>query len=602
MKKALCLSLLIVLVIGAPGSTPTTRLIAMSPSLAGLMPADTFLFAEMRTNDVPGTVKTLQDVLTKANIPTNLLNELERSLSQGLGRPATLEKDITSWLGDRVGIGIYIPDAILRSLVTQQPPQEQPEIYYVAVVKDEVAMDAFLKDALASVQKTGKTFTPGTDTIGNIPVVTYAEKDVPVVARWKGYVALGAPSISRFLNGLKTKGPTLDADAMYQKTIGMLKPDNFATVYSRTPFTPFEYIGYLAMVGPRIGNIYQNIIGSLQTPAAKPTPTPSPTPTPTPAPELFDLMKLFENMGATAIGAYGDDKKVAVDFAFYVNPDRLNQVFTILKVPADIQLGTPAPSVSLKMAGRISNQAIAVIIGSNVPQLVKNGLTLARAGTKFVDMMNGMTTPPSEGIDAAYAQLESGLKSMYDLDLNQDVLAWMGGEFAGYAAYYPHGSTGSVPVNYTAILDTTDVQKTSATLNKLNAGLTKMSAVAPTPTDDGLFTFGSGPGALGYGLIKDELLVNGGGNLTAAANAVRGDGTLASDETWKETIALLPTVYQHVWYINLKQLSAALQGTTNINAGDQQMMALMNEFKSALLYSTDLGGGSSLTTVAVLLK
>ena len=88
----------------------------------------------------------------------------------------------------------------------------------------------------------------------------------------------------------------------------------------------------------------------------------------------------------------------------------------------------------------------------------------------------------------------------------------------------------------------------------------------------------------------------------AAANAARGDGTLAADETWKQTVALLPASYQHVWYVNMAQLSAALQGTTAHAPSDQQFIALVNQFKSALMFSTDLGGGSSLTTVTALLK
>jgi hypothetical protein len=92
--------------------------------------------------------------------------------------------------------------------------------------------------------------------------------------------------------------------------------------------------------------------------------------------------------------------------------------------------------------------------------------------------------------------------------------------------------------------------------------------------------------------------------LTAAANAARGDGTLASDANWKDATALLPESYQHIWYVDMTKLGAALRDFTSQNgsSGDQRTVAVINLFKSMILYSTDLGGGSSLTTVVLTLQ
>ncbi len=612
MKKALSLVLLVAVVVGAVGFTPASRISAATPSLATLMPADTFLFAEMRTDDLPNALRTISDLLSKASIPTNLQGDLERSLSQTLGRPVTLDKDIASWLGDRAAVGVYVPDAVIESLFTRRQSKEpQVEAYFVVSIKDDAAADTFLAELLAVGEKNGGKLTRGTDQIGDTPVVTYADSTGnQVLARWPGYIALGTPSTAHFLEALKNKKPTLAADPTYQKVVGMLKPDNFATVYSKMPLTPLAYGLLLGFMGPSIGGVFDDIVRSLnQTPGAIPTATPTPTPTPTPSPALLDLASTLISMGATGMGFYGDGKKVAVDFAFSIDPDSLKKVLTILKVPADVQLQAPASPISLKMADRISNKALGVILGSGLAQNARNGLTLARATAKLFDIMDGGGSRSSQGIEDNYTQLESGLKQYFDLDLNQDVLGWMGGDFSGYMMYNPNGDlakAGQSPFDFALLIESTDTARSGTFLTKLNAGLTKVAGSSPTQTDSGLFVFQSaatGPG-IGYGLVKNVFLVGNSSGLTAAANAARGDGTLATDANWKDAAALLPKSYQHVWYVDMIKLGAALQDSASQNGrtGDQQTVALVNLFRSVILYSADLGGGNSLTTVVLTLK
>jgi hypothetical protein len=612
MKKVLSLVLLVAVVVGAVGFTPANRISAATPSLATLMPADTFLFAEMRTDDLPNALKTISDLLSKASIPANLQGDLERTLSQGLGRPATLEKDISSWLGERAAVGVYVPDSAIESLFTRrQSTEPQIEGYFVVSIKDEAAADAFFAELLALGEKTGAKLTRATDQIGDTPVITYADSTgKQIIARWQGYIALGTPSIAHLLDALKNKKPTLADDRTFQKVIGMLKPDNFATVYSKMPLSPLGYVVVLGLMGPSIGAVFDEIVRSLnQTPGAQPTAIPTPTPTPTPSPALLDLASTLVSMGATGMGFYGDGKKVAIDFAFAVDPDSLKRVFSILEVPADIQLQTPASSISLKVADRISNKALGVIIGSGLAQNARNGLTLARAAARLFDIMDGTGSRSSQGLETSYAQLESGLKQYFDLDLNQDVLGWMDGDFSLYMMYNPNGDmarAGQGPFDFALLIDSTDAAKTDTFLTKLNAGLTKTTGSSPTQTDSGLFVFqpsATGPG-IGYGLVKNTFLVGNSSGLAAAANAALGDGTLASDANWKEATASLPESYQHVWYIDMTKLGAALQDSASQNGmtGDQRTAAIINLLRSVLLYSTDLGGGSSLTTVELTLN
>jgi hypothetical protein len=280
-----------------------------------------------------------------------------------------------------------------------------------------------------------------------------------------------------------------------------------------------------------------------RTPGAVPTATPSPTPTPTPAPELFQLASTFKNLGATGIGIYGDAKTISMDVAFYVDPAGLQKVFNLIKMPVEVQLQAPAKSISLRQADQISNQALFVAIGSDLAQWFKNGLTLARGVAKLVDLMSGSSSSSASGLESGYAMLESSLKQMYGVDLNTDILSWLGGEFAFYATFDVGVATRS-PFNAVMLIRATNTQKATTFVTKFNSAMMKLSGSSTTSPSDGLFTIpaaslatGSamsttGP-TIGYGLIKDTLLITTGEGLSAAANAVRGDGTLSSDADLK---------------------------------------------------------------------
>jgi Protein of unknown function (DUF3352) len=612
MKKSLSLVLLIALSLGLVAFP--NRTIAATTSLAALMPADTFLYTELRTSDLTTTVKALDGLLHKANIPSNLLGDFDRVLAQVLRRPATVEKDILPWLGDHIAGGVYLPDKALDAMFThtRYPAKDtEPEVYLVGAVKDDAAADAFLKEMLAVAEKSGQKSKASEGKIGSDAATIYSDdKGNPVLAHWKGYFAFGGPSISRLLDTLRNKKPTLAADPSYQKISGTLKPDNVWMLYSRSPITVPGYILTLALLGPAIGGIFENIVADLnRTPVANPTATPTRTPTPTPAPMLFDLAGTIKTMGATGIGLRMDSKMLALDFAFNVEPDRLQHVFDILKVPAKVDLKTPARSISPKMADRISNKAVFVMLGSDLAQISRNGLTLGTALQKAVEIMDRRPTPPGAGIDAGYLQAEIGLKQYFDLDLDKDVLSWLGGDFGAYMVYDAKSDlkpSSSWPFDHVLLVETTDAAKTESAIAKVNMGLAKLSGSSPTQADNGMFTFqtsATGPG-ISYGLVKNTLVLSNGSGAKDAASVARGDGTLASDADWKEAIALLPASYQHFWYANMTRLADVFQKVNGQgpDSGAGQITALVSQFKSAVLFSTDLGGGSSLTTLALSLK
>src|SRR5262245_49697832 len=359
MKRAFRL-VLVAIVVGVLGLSPARHTSAASmPSLASLMPTGAFAFVEFRTDDPTSRLTAIEGFLRSANIPSEMLTSFDKALTQALGRPASFAKDIAPWLGDRVAMGMYVPDAMIDSMFTRRPlTGSQPtESLFLAEVKDDGAADAFLKEVVTSVTKTGPRMTARQDTVAGGTATLYVDDaGSPIMARWKGYLAVGGPPVARLLDSIKNKKPMLDADPSYRTVTGMLKPDNAGTLYLRAPISPPAYVVVLAFLGPAIGNIFQNIVRDLMTtPGPYPTATPSPTPTPTPAPEVFELLSLLKDLGASGLGFYGDSKSANIDFAFHINPDNLQKTFTLLKVPATVQLAAPAKSISLQMADRISN-------------------------------------------------------------------------------------------------------------------------------------------------------------------------------------------------------------------------------------------------------
>ncbi|MEP7288570.1 MAG: DUF3352 domain-containing protein [Chloroflexota bacterium] len=629
MKKNLRFILLIIAMVSMVGTTPMNRTKATPLSLAAMMPADMSAYAELRTSDMPSTLVIISSLLKKTNLPfpPNLFSDVDRSMSQAFGRTASVEQDVLPWVGESAAIGLYVPEKLIDYGLTgrQYPASDpQPDVLILATVKDETAADAFVQGLITAGSQPDHKLTASLDKIGTDTVIVYSDdKDDAVMARWKGYLAFGSHAVSRLLDTLKNHKPTLADNPSYQKVTGMLKPNNLVTVYYRSLLISGAA---LALTGPAIGNIFDNIVAGLQTPLGVPTATPTPTPTPTPAPETLALADAFKNLGATAIGGYGDTKMLSLDVASYVDPANLTKVFALLKIPADVQVETPAPPISIKLADRIPDTALAVIIGSNLAQLIQNGRAAANAVVKFNNLISrqpNSSTPDMNSIEATYGQIEGTLKLGFDLDLSKDVLGWLDGEFALYMTYNPNSdlsSGGSWPFDNSLLIDTangTDAANAENFLTKLNKGLPGMGVTLPVRVTRRLYIYnptkdGTGP-TIGYGLVKNGFVVSTGSGLKLTANsakAMQGDvtmdgtiGALAADANWQDTIALLPKAYQHVWYVNLQQLGETLKAAgSQGNPSTQQVEDLVAVFKSALMYSTDFGGGSSMTTFALLFK
>src|SRR5260221_7829255 len=114
-----------------------------------------------------------------------------------------------------------------------------------------------------------------------------------------------------------------------------------------------------------------------------------------------------------------------------------------------------------------------------------------------------------------FAQAEAALTLYFDLNLRDEVLGWMDGEFAIYATYNPKSvlvsmpGANKAPFDVTCLIQTTQPDKAKAFLTKLNAGIAKLSQGKITVKSLGgdLYSLKTDQGLdIAYGLIDKTFI------------------------------------------------------------------------------------------------
>jgi len=580
------------------------------------MPADTLVYGEFRTSDLMTTLNRFADIVRKtgAPVPENLFADLDAQLTKAFGRPTTVEKDILTWVGDHAAVGVRVDQKILDAVASGDMDQmkkmnEQPEFVLVLAIKDEAAADAFFKDAFAVTEKSGQKYTATQEKIGADTATIYANPSAPQtgqIARWKGYIAFSNTTNAMVLDTLKNNAPRLADDAAYKKTIGLLKPDNLFTVYLRSQLTPLLT---LAMMGPSIGSTFDSIVANLNGTTA---PTPTPTPMPTVSPERAELFKALLNLGSTAIGGRLEAKAMAIDVASVTNPEAIQTITRIMGLPADFQSQMILEPLSGKLADQIPQNALGAIMGSGIPKGYHALRSVLASMPKMMELMgNGAEAAASEQqMKQSIAEMETGLKAGFDMDIEKDILSWMNGEFAVYTTFNPasdlmKSSKNQTPLDIAMLVQSTDKAKTGSFITKLNVGLTRFADSAPSNVGDNLFLFKGKDGTtVGYGLVNDTFVISTGSGLTPAKTAIAGDGVLSKSDVWKHATADMPRTSQSALFVNLVEITkiAKQMSAGNSSPSTTQGLALLDQFESVIAYGTASADGTSTGTIALLMK
>ncbi|GEM_PF-1113146 len=604
-KRTLSVVTLLALMLAAVGlgTSPATATPAAaqagSPN-AKLLPANTALYIDIRTADLDKTVKFVLDIVEKVTgfRPGNPYEQFDQGLTQFLERPATFQKDVLSWLGDHVTIGLPITDAELDSLKSNPTMGQvrifnRPNFLAVIAVKDDAAAKSFLGEVIEKSKGTTKmTFTTRTEDVAGTQVTVYdqgglCETTCGSVVLAKGYIIGGlSTAVNNLLASMKAKKPSLADDANFGKLMGALKSDDLATVYISPRFYQVQLASMEAMMQMSAG------MGMLATPQAAGTPEAA-------GGQMAALRAALGAIQGQAFAVRMDGKVLSLNVAQSVNLEAISKVAQQLGLPEAMIKGANPP-IEGKLVSQIPNKALALVVASGIPNIYQGIQAAMRMAGQMGSQTRGPRTPgfnPAQ-IEKGFQQFEAALKVFFDLDVKQDILSWMNGEFALYMTYNPTGTLSKLPngsswpFDHALLIQTSDTAKTKNFLTKLNAGLEKNAkGTTIKPAGDNLYSLTTNDGIeIGYGLVGDTFLLTTGSGLNIATAAIKGDGTLANSPEWKRAQATMLKPTSQIWYVNFAQITPLLKALAELNrnndAGSKQALAVLD-----LLESASLSGG-----------
>jgi len=528
-KRLLTVLFVVTVVFGLalPGSA--TRTIAApvtnGPN-ANLLPANTALYIDFRTADLKQTISFFQGLAEKVSgqpLGTLVYDQLDKGLTDALKRPATFEKDVLSWLGDHITVGLPISDEAIAAAEANDPNimtnvLSNPDLLAIISVKDDAAAASFFKDLLATVP--ANAYTTRTGTMGSDTLTIYdfmaGRNSKPISAvQAKGFVALGTnTSIDAMLTAQKNKSATLADDASFGKIVGGLKANNLITMY----ISPRLYQIYIAAAQSMMARNYA--LTGVATPEAGGK---------DPMAVMRGALSIIKGQ---AFGARMDGKLLAFDIVNQLDMAALTKFYTDNGMSADFVKTMQMAPIQGALAAQIPAKAVAVTILSGLPKLydaLQQSLKMMQT-VMPAQMTGGRGAPDIAQIQRGIAQVEAAIKLAFDLDVRQDILSWMTGEFALYMVYNPDSvltkasKNSPWPFDHTLLIQTGDKAKTTNFITKLNAGIEKNAGITPEQGTGDVYTVTDPKSSvsISYGLVNDTFFITTGSGLNTTMTALKG--------------------------------------------------------------------------------
>jgi hypothetical protein len=613
LKRSFVLLMAIVLAVSAAFANARpipTR--AAAPTLSDLFPEKTFVYGELDTTNLSATLDSFYMLANQfgANIPIDWRKTINDQLNQALKptTPLDFDKDIIGWIGDRIAVGVLVPDAAFNIATNRQPANAaaQPQTATVVTVKDEAKADAFVNDVL--LKAVPSIPTPTTETINGETVTVYAVQPDVILARWKGYIVVGQSRL--VLDTLKDKKPTLTGDANYKKLLATLKPGTVGSVYIRTPLAAnsvtlnFLTFGLLA---PSVSRVFSDISMQLQG-----TPTPTPSPTPSPSPDEQRLVDTFLALGGSMYSVRSDGKALLLDVTSAYEPDAVKRMGDILGVDIASVIATPK-TVEGKLLDVIPADASAVILGSDIPQIYNSTVVQIVALQKAVDILTRRPNASATSQQTT-AQIEGGVKLITGLDLQKDILAWTG-DYAIYLSDDKGGTLdkatqGAFPYAQNIVIASSDPAKSAALAEALvrliNTRQSPAGTVTPATADaSGLVTIAVDPTlSAKLGTVDGNFVFS-----TGAEFTLQPTSGISSSTAWQNAVKFAPKGYSQLFYVDADKLttladSLLLLSPTSASTKTQieQFKTALKPFESALIVYTPGEAGVGTTSFVLIQK
>jgi hypothetical protein len=425
--------------------------------LARYFPADTPIFAAVRTDDaffseLDGIVAKVADALPPGIIPpVTIVEALDMALADA-EPPMSFQEDIRPWLGDTMAFGVLeIPNEEGAARMLRRRPTfdgEAPVLVAVAIT-DRAAVTDFFVDGMTEAdvefERTDEAdFTLITPT--NTSVEFAKETPIIVIRDDALFVTNQSDSATTLPDG------SLASSAEFNETFALLPGDD----YNISVFMDFG-----AFIEQGIAN--------------------------TSDPDTQEFMGLFGNM-FSAIGpqAWGATLLDGVNLT-------LDAAQRITDPTAFETLGFPITNMTA------IDPAFAVHIPAGATLSIHSTDLNRGFGSMFnffdtmIGNMREMGLGDSDELDEAaegIAQIENSFTTFTGLDLRDDVLAWMTGNYALFIMPSPDLDVSSrfsifqtFPVDFGLAIEVTDPAAAAKTVEGLTEGVERLAALATEQED-----------------------------------------------------------------------------------------------------------------------
>jgi len=577
-KKLLTVAILVAL-IGVRLGTLPVRAQSQDTALSDLFPADTGIYAEVDTSNVPDIINTLGDLATRAQLPVPdgfITNTLNYYLTWVLGRDATLDGDVLPWLGDRVAVGVRV----VQGSFSQTGNFNPKEVVAVARIKDDAAAQKTVEDLNARLS--------GAFTVSQIPVggengTLYKTRvsTAPVIVLWPGYAIIAANSTASdwFIKSLNAGTPKLSNSAAFARVMNNLRTNSWLRAYISGDFSRFGAKSTLSVNYPGLERLFEFARG-------------------------INDASIGQGID---VRRDGDGSFFAIDTVQAV--DAAKQAAAYSKLGLSLYAAKP---FSTRLAGRIPSNALAVAINTDLAgtyKYVRDNLP------RVVSIMSQASTALSSSVQvgAVFGTFETVLKSIFNLDMNNDVLSWTGGDYAAYITYNPDGDLAGdnirLPFEPVVIFDVSNTGKASNFTQQINRGLPILNPLlkpVSTPPTARVTVPGSKV-RVGYGLVGSTYIVTTGSGLDTASSAAQGNDNLLESPMWQLSFFELKTTDQPIFYLSVTQIIATIRDIMDrqgqiIDSNSDTILRALDIFQSAVIYGSTSTSGDTLTTLALVLR
>jgi hypothetical protein len=434
MRKLLVLFVLVGLVLGVLPAAVSATPVAELTDLAQYFPLDVPVFAAFRTDD--GFVETLDGLAARISsaipgVGPGRLSTMLDLAAQQIDEEGDFQSVFRSWLGDSVAFG----------LLSLEPAAggRNPEFVVVMSITDRAEAESFVD---AFMRETDADFSVTTED----PFTLYEVEDRNVAVAVTDDALFLTETVGT-LRSLNTREARLNTSATFTETVGAL------------PMGDYDAVLYLD--SPTLARAMFEM-GAQRNRAAS---------------AMMEQMEGFLSAAAPqAVGFSISGAELVIDSA---------------QLPGDTgaleEMGFVLPTsmtpVGFDFAAHVPADAPLVVLGTNLSETYNLMIQNLRAAMQLqVEAGN----EEAEDFEQGLRFVEIGVRGLTGLDLQEDILGWMTGDYALFLNVNPEGiaSMTTMPIDFGLVFEATDPAAAQAVVDGIREAIVQSEPENVTLTQE----------------------------------------------------------------------------------------------------------------------